>query len=58
MFRGVAMKFCWGGGGFIGTQIHLSQNLVSPRISATLLMVENAKFSSGSRKKMLKYHHF
>ena len=39
-------------------QLTYPQNLVSPLISVTFLkMLENAKFSYVSRKKMLKYHY-
>ena len=62
MLKGIAMKFCLGGGGhgFIGTQTHLP-----PKFSFSsdfghfiLKMVENANFSYVSRKKMMKYHNF
>ena len=48
---------CGGGDGFIGTQTHLPQNLVSPRISDTFfifVMLENAKIVYVWRKKILK----
>ena len=57
--RGVATKFCLGG------RIHRHPNPPTPKFSFSsdfgqfiLEMVENAKFSYASRKKMLKYHTF
>ena len=48
------------GDGFIGTQTHLPQNISfsSDFGHFILKMVENAKFSYVSRKKVKKYHHF
>ena len=53
LFRGVAMKFCLGGGG----RIHRHPNTPPPKFSFSsdfghyvLKMVENAKFSYVSRK--------
>ena len=57
--RGVATTFFWGDG-FIGTQTHIPQkfSFSSDFGHFILKMEENAKFSSVSRKRMLKYHHF
>ena len=49
-----------GGDGFIGTQTHLPPkfSFSSDFDHLILNMVENAKLSYVSRKKMLKYHNF